>query len=243
MKKVYHVFYFVIVVSLLTSCSSKSWRDASRESAGIAPKASELKEDIFQVYYARAFSWRGTFAVHPWIAWKKVGESSYTVAEVSSWNLRRSNSSISIEQTLPDRFWFDHEPTLLFEVRGPKAKVVIEKAQKLINKYPYQNQYTLWPGPNSNTFVSYILRNIEEIRIELPPHAIGKDYLEPGQFLTTTPSNSGFQLSLFGVMGLSAGLGEGVEFNILSLNFGVDFFTPAIKLPFLGRLGFEDKPL
>jgi hypothetical protein len=30
---------------------------------------------------------------------------------------------------------------------------------------------------------------------------------------------------------------EGVEFNLLGLNFGIDFIKPAFKLPFIGRLG------
>ena len=59
---------------MFTSCSSKSWREASRESTGIAPKAIDLKEDFVQVYYARAFSWRGYLGIHPWIAWKKKEE-------------------------------------------------------------------------------------------------------------------------------------------------------------------------
>ncbi len=33
---------------------------------------------------------------------------------------------------------------------------------------------------------------------------------------------------------------EGVELNFLGLTFGVDFLSPAIKLPLAGRVGFEN---
>ncbi|MDA9189531.1 DUF3750 domain-containing protein [bacterium] len=233
----------LIIILLFSSCSSKSWREASRESVHIAPKASELKEAIFQIYYARAFSWRGAFGVHPWIAWKSLEDKSYTVAQVTSWNRRRSKSTVSVVEDLPDRMWFDHRPHLLLEIRGEQAQEIIAQLPKLISEYPFQDSYTLWPGPNSNTFVSYIIRNIDEIKIELPPHAIGKDYFGASQFFSKTASQMGYQFSLFGLLGLSVGVGEGIEFNILGLNFGIDFYTPALKLPFIGRLGFDDKKM
>jgi hypothetical protein len=40
------------------------WRTASRDSAGIAPDPAAAPEAIIQVYGARAFGWRGAFAVH-----------------------------------------------------------------------------------------------------------------------------------------------------------------------------------
>ena len=79
--------------------------------------------------------------------------------------------------------------------------------------------------------------------VELPAHAVGKDYFGPSQFFATTASETGFQFSAFGLLGLSVGLAEGVEVNLLGLHFGVDFWTPALKLPIVGRLGFKDKSI
>ncbi len=231
---------YLILSLFLLSCSSKSFRDASRESAQIAPKPSTLKEDIFQIYYARAFSWRGYFGIHPWVSWKKKEESQYNVSQVTAWNLRHSKSTISTMKDIPDRYWFDSRPTLLFEARGDKAAVIIEKVKKLIKEYPMGDRYQIYPGPNSNTYVSYLIRNISEIKVELPANAIGKDFFEGPVVLTTSPSETGFQFSLYGMLGLTLGLEEGVEVNLLGLNFGVDFWPPALKIPFLGRLGFPD---
>ena len=55
--------------------------------------------------------------------------------------------------------------------------------------------------------------------------------------MNTTPSGTGGQASLFGVVGVAAGLEEGVEVNLLGLNFGVDPKSLSIKLPIVGRLG------
>ncbi|MCB9091476.1 MAG: DUF3750 domain-containing protein [Halobacteriovoraceae bacterium] len=235
-------YFSAIIFFILFSCSHKNWKEASRESIGIAPKAEELKEDIVQIYYARAFSWRGYFGIHPWVAWKKVEDSQYTVAQVTAWNLRRENTSVSVSQDLPDRLWFDSRPSVLFELRGKKARAAIEKMKPLIDSYPFSNQYRVWPGPNSNTFIAYLIRNVDELNLELPAHAVGKDYLG-NQFFSKTASGTGYQLSLYGIFGLSLGLGEGIEFNLLGLNFGLDFWTPALKLPLVGRLGFNDKAL
>ena len=225
-------------LSLLFGCSSKSWRDASRKSTGIAPKASELKEDIFLVYYARAFSWRGYFGIHPWVAFKRKSDKEYTVAQVTSWNIRRQGTAINYQKDLPDRLWFDSHPTELFRADGKKASLIIAKLEKLIKDYPFKDHYRVYPGPNSNTFVSYLLRNIDEIDCELPATAIGKDYFGPSTFISNTPSNTGFTLSAYGLFGLTLGLYEGIEINLFGLNFGVDFYYPAIKLPLVGRLGF-----
>jgi len=56
------------------------------------------------------------------------------------------------------------------------------------------------------------------------------------------PSGTGVQLSLFGLLGVLAGVEEGLELNVLSLTFGVDVKRPALKLPVLGRLGFSQRP-
>lgn len=228
----------------LSACSTTSWQTASRESAGLAPKAEELHESIYQIYTARAFAWRGYFATHPWVSWKRRSDSEYTVAQVTSWGLRRpGGSALNVERDLPDRYWYGRAPTLIFEARGEKADRMIEKVEKLIAEYPYKDTYTLWPGPNSNTFVDYIIRNTPEVTVELPPHAIGKDYLVDSYFFDKSPTGSGVQFSLLGIFGLTIGAAEGVEVNILSMSFGIDILRPALKLPFIGRVGMEDKPL
>ena len=72
--------------------------------------------------------------------------------------------------------------------------------------------------------------------LELPPTAIGKDFLPGGALLAATPGR-GVQVSVFGLAGVLAGWDEGLEVNVLGLTFGVDITQPALKLPLVGRLG------
>jgi hypothetical protein len=44
-------------------------------------------------------------------------------------------------------------------------------------------------------------------------------------------------VSLLGVLGLTVGLDEGVEMNLLGLSLGVDVLRPALRLPGVGRVG------
>ena len=109
--------------------------------------------------------------------------------------------------------------------------------QRSSPSYPYPNEYKVWPGPNSNTFMAYIGRQVPELHMDLPATAIGKDYPSNGSLLDRTPSGTGYQLSMLGVLGLSMAREEGVELNLLGLSFGIDFYKPALKLPFIARIG------
>ena len=78
-------------------------------------------------------------------------------------------------------------------------------------------------------------RAVPELKVDLPPTAVGKDYLGD-RFVAPTPGG-GYQLSLGGVFGVMASRVEGFEINLLGLTFGIDPFSPALKLPLIGRLG------
>ncbi|MEO8409815.1 MAG: DUF3750 domain-containing protein, partial [Propionivibrio sp.] len=93
---------------------------------------------------------------------------------------------------------------------------------------------------NSNTFLAHIGREVPALQLDLPANAIGKDYRPIYRPIGLSPSGSGVQLSLLGLLGLSVGLEEGVEVNILGLNFGLDLNRPGLRLPFVGRVGMDD---
>ena len=78
------------------------------------------------------------------------------------------------------------------------------------------------------------------IGLDLPPTAIGKDFLPNGSLIAGAPSGTGYQVSLFGLLGVLAAIEEGVEVNILGLVFGIDPLDLALKLPMAGRIGFAE---
>jgi hypothetical protein len=218
----------------------RDYRTADRSSAGIAPPAETTPEAVVQVYGARALNWRGIFGVHTWIATKPESGREYTVHHVIGWRWYRNLPVVVSAPGIPDGRWFGNEPELLGELRGEAAAGAIPKIIDAVATYPYPNEYRLWPGPNSNTFTAYVGRQVPELKLDLPVTAIGKDYPINGSLFDRTPSGTGYQLSMLGLLGVSMAREEGIEMNLLGLSFGIDFVSPALKLPFIGRLGFSE---
>lgn len=210
------------------------WYEAGREPAGLAPDPAEHFPALVQVYAARAFSWRGIFGVHTWIAVKDRGADHYRMLQVTRWRGGVSLSTTSV----PDRAWFGNEPVVVTELRADKAEAAITAIEEAAQHYPESNKYRIWPGPNSNTFVAWMLRRVPDLDAELPPTAIGKDYIGAGWY-ARAPSNTGYQVSLGGLLGVTVALEEGLELNLLGLVFGIDPDDLAIKLPALGRVGLS----
>jgi hypothetical protein len=215
---------------------TKDWRTASSAPVGLAPEPGETAEALVQVYAARAWGLRGLVGVHTWIAVKPTRGKAYTVYEVIGWRLRSSATAVSIRQRAPDARWYGAAPVLLAERRGHGTDALIERIDRAARAYPHAAEYAVWPGPNSNTFTAYLTRTVPELGVDLPPTAVGKDYLGD-RFVAKAPSGRGFQLSLYGLLGVLVSVPEGIEVNLLGLTFGVDPLAPAIKLPLVGRLG------
>lgn len=217
--------------------TGQDWATARRDSAGVAPSPLQFKETaIVQVYTAPTFGWRGLFAVHPWIIFKKAGETQFQRYEVVSWG---STNVVRHNYALPDGYWFGAQPVPIVDHRGAAAEAMIPHIEAAIKRYPWPHTYRVWPGPNSNTFLAHIGREVPELRLDLPANAIGKDFRSLAHPVGLPPSGRGVQVTLLGVLGLTLGAEEGVEINLLGLNLGLDVRSPALRLPFVGRLGSE----
>jgi hypothetical protein len=222
--------------------ANERWWEARRDSSAQAPDPARTRDAVIQVYAARTVGWRGVFGVHTWIALKRADAPAYRRYEVIGWGVDRGVPAIRVDRTGPDNYWFGSRPELLVDARGDGVEALIARVEAAIARYPYTDTYRTWPGPNSNTFVAWIGREVPELRLHLPPTAIGKDYLPNGVPVGRTPGGRGGQLSLLGVAGVLAGWDEGLEVNLLGLTFGVDVRTPALKLPVAGRLGVSLSP-
>lgn len=215
-----------------------SWATAPRHSAAIAPDPAQLADlAIVQVYAAPTYGWRGFFAVHPWIIYKRNGEKRFTRFDVVGW---RAPQVVQRDYALPDGLWYGSMPALLVDHRGQDAQAMIDDIEAAVASYPFANQYRSYPGPNSNTFLAHIGRQVPALKLDLPANAIGKDYRTLTSPVGVSASGSGLQISLLGLLGVSVGVQEGLEFNVLGLNFGIDLNAPALRLPFWGRFGLND---
>jgi hypothetical protein len=215
-----------------------SWRDARRDPTGLAPDPATTPEAVIQVYAGPAVSWRGKFAVHTWITVKPSGVARFTRYEVMGFGVAQGAPAVRIDRTGPDNYYFGAWPRIVLDRRGgAEVDAMIERVRAAVASYPYPHAYRAWPGPNSNTFIAHIARQVPGLGLALPSNAVGKDFLPDGALTARAPSGTGFQLSLFGIAGLVLAANEGVEFNLLGLDLGIDVLRPALKLPALGRFG------
>ena len=122
--------------------------------------------------------------------------------------------------------------------RGDKAKAIAEKALALGQNYKIP--YRLFPGPNSNTFINYLIREIPELKVELGHNAFGRNYYPQLIKFQRTGSDRGYQMDSF-LLGGTVCVKEGICLRLLHLELGISLFPLAIKLPFIPRLGFYDE--
>ena len=64
---------------------------------------------------------------------------------------------------------------LIQQWEGSDALLMVEKIESSPSTYPFIRKYRYWPGPNSNTFTQWIVRD----KIELGVRAIGKSFPVP----------------------------------------------------------------
>ena len=226
------IFVLVIAGSIVSCASNKT-----KTSGTLAPKPDVFDDGIIQVYSARTWGAKQAVSVHTWISVKPSGEDHYTSYEIIGWRLRRTNSALVVREGKPDRDWWGHQPQLLLDYREADTDALINKIQQAVIDYPYKDEYQAYPGPNSNTFTAAIGRAVPELGLDLPSTAIGKDYKAAGDFVGLSSSGSGIQASLWGLLGITLGYEEGIELNLLGLNFELDLFDLAIELPGIGRIG------
>ncbi len=213
---------------------SVDWQTADRSSAGLLPSPAAHPDALVRVYAARTVRWRGIFAVHTWIVVKEQNAPRYTRYDYTAWG-----QPIRVNGFAADGRWFGGRPETIAAADGEAAAAMIPRIQSAIESYKLRSygDYRAWPGPNSNTFVAAVTSAVPELRIALPPTAIGKDFPYTGGYFGFTPSGTGIRATLGGYFGLTVGWVEGLEINLLGAVFGIDVRRPAIKLPGIGRLG------
>ncbi len=173
---------------------------------------------------------KGAFATHSWLVLKPENATHYDRYDVVGWgNPVRRNAYD------PDGRWYSNTPEINREISGAEAEALIPKIEQAIVQYPWSNRgdYTLWPGPNSNTFVASIIRAVPGFDARTVSTAVGRDFPVNGAWVEQDKSNA-LRMSLGGYAGLVLGWEDGLELNFLGLVAGINPIKGQIKIPSFG---------
>ncbi len=127
------------------------------------------------------------FAVHPWVL--VMNGPNITRWEV--WQRKNQNNPNCFGHVYCNYFpplmgirksHFTNKPhpvKIIGSIKGnqqSKAHEVVQFITENAPNYSFKNTYHYYPGPNSNTFIQWILSEFPEIEIVLPSSAIGKRF-------------------------------------------------------------------
>lgn len=175
------------------------------------------------------------FAHHTWFDLKEGAEGRWVTIEILGEDTGVVREPILPETARSNVRW-TKSVTVLALFQGAVAKAMINQIEKQAAAYSEAKNYEAWPGPNSNTFARSVAEGTPGLHFEFDHNAVGKDYT-PWIQLAPTTTGTGLQVDTL-PLGLELGLREGVEVHFLQLTLGVSVFPPALKIPFLPRLGF-----
>ena len=208
-----------------------SWSAADWSSSGTLPRADEDGEAAIYLMAARTGGLKGALAVHSWIVWKEPGAREYTRYDKLGWG-----SPVRRNHRPADGRWYSNTPQIVHAVTGPDAARLIPRFQRAIESYPYamNGDYRLWPGPNSNSFIAHLLREVPEFGATMPPNATGRDFAPGPLAIDWTVDGRDLHVTFGGFAGLAIGANSGFELHFLGLVAGIDPSRPALKIPALG---------
>jgi len=211
----------------------RSWHDADWSSTGLLPPAADYKPARVIVFTGKAGARKGIFAVHSWIVLKPAGAREWTRYDVVGWG-----HPVRTNNWPPDGRWYGNRPVAIADISGPEAEKLIPRITAAVSAYRFNRagDYSIWPGPNSNSFTAAILRAVPELGVTLPPNAVGRDFRD-WVYAGRTDSGTGIELNLRGFAALKLGWVEGIEVDLLGLVAGLDLRHPGVKLPGFGRIG------
>jgi len=156
----------------------------------------QIKNDTYQVFLmASPATLPVSFALHPWLVINQKGNiSRYGVGRYNSEegrkffgshtcehcsghlhkNAKPPSEGLEIYPYSRPRYW---NGKILGKVEGGEgslAQKMTESVSQSTTYYPHRNRYSLL-GPNSNTYVQWVLNQFPESGLRLPWNAFGKN--------------------------------------------------------------------
>jgi hypothetical protein len=164
---------------------------------------------------------------------KPTGAPRSTRYEVFGFGVANGAPAVLIDRIGPDNYWFRAQPLILLDRCGAGVDQMIAQLRAGVANSPYPNTYRHWSGPNSNIFLRTSAGRFPSSRSGFPRTGSARISCRAA----AAPSRSGFQVSLYGVIGILLAVREGLEVNLPGLSLGVAPVRPALRVPALGRLG------
>jgi hypothetical protein len=227
------VISFILMFSgpiyLLSSNQVKLGQDlriASRAPANLLSIKKIGTQAAIILFSAPAFNWRGMFSTHTWLALKHKNQVNYTIYQVIGWNRYRDKPIVDVSHGVADKLWYGIATKIDGRLIGTKAEILISAVKIAVSTYPYANHYRAWPGPNSNTFIAYIIKQVPELHFTIPYNALGRNY---GWHWTMN------SLSLGGLFGYHFSH-RVITINFLGLTFGFSFKSFGLIVPGVGLI-------
>lgn len=140
-----------------------------------------MKKTIVELRAAKIPGWSGIFADHYWLlVLHGVADKQYETCD--RWEVwQRANQNDCCwghlhKNLLPPFQGMRNGPSRsVKQWTGDDAKAIIEIIESSPDAYPFIQKYRYWPGPNSNTFAQWVVRD----KIKLGIRAVGKRYPTP----------------------------------------------------------------
>jgi hypothetical protein len=185
-------------------------------------------EPVVQLRYATLPRPLHLLAVHHWFVTYTPEIGRWERWEVWQTANAGGTSWVHVHRNLmhPDRGVGGGPMRIEREWRGDDARRLIEVLEDPL-RYPYRDRYRAWPGPNSNTYAVWALRQAG-LAHEFDPRAVGKDYL--GRYGVGLVTSGSLLQVASPLAGVRFERGRGAEVQLLCLTFGVGA-GPVVKTP------------
>lgn len=208
----------VVMVALITSCGT---------TAKIRPDTLIVVKDVDIPASEPRIA---QFATHSFIDYREALDSPWYRVEVYNARSGVVHKRISDDE-VRKKIRFNERVRILSQLDGRANPHFASDIRAFVSTYD-DSIYQSYPGPNSNTFVEKLIREVDGVSAILDHNAIGK---EKGYYAGKTAGGTGLEIQT-SVVGLAMGLKEGLEFSALGLSGGVSICPPSVRVPFLPKI-------
>ena len=170
------------------------------------------------------------FATHSYIDYRVNSESGWHRVEVTTPKSGVRMGKLK-EGAANRKTRWGERGRILSQTNGENHPNLIRDIRAFAKSYD-DSIYRSYPGPNSNTFIEKMSKEVDGLSVILDHNAIGKEH---DFYLGKTAGGTGVKVQT-PILGVAVGLREGVELSGLGLSAGVNLWPPSIRVPFLPKI-------